>query len=201
MSQSIDFFRQIPSLTEFIDVMDLSQFVEAPEDWVVVMTDVSGSTEAIRQGRYREVNLLGASGITAILNCLPEHSLPYVFGGDGATILVPESSITQVTRALQGVQRMAKQQFDLNLRVGLVPLKTLKKMGHRIYVAKYELSPGNVLAQFAGGGISKAEELIKNDREGDYNLQLVDIAPSPDLSGLSCRLEPFKSKKGTICMG
>jgi len=198
MSKNIDFYRQIPSVSEFIDVMDLSHFVEAPDDWLVVMTDVRGSTEAIRQGRYREVNILGASGITAVLNAIPNVSFPYVFGGDGATILIPESVRDKAEEALRRVQKMSQQKFGLLLRVGLVPLHTLKKMGFSIYVAKYELSEGNVLAQFAGGGVSKAEELIKKDSEGLYSLAPKTSMSPPNLAGLSCRLAPFASKKGTM---
>lgn len=198
MNDSLNFYQNLPAISDFIKIMDHSQFVEAPQDWFVVMTDVRGSTEAIRKGRYREVNMLGASCITAILNALPDANIPYVFGGDGATLLVHESHSTKVISVLHGLQKMSQQQFGMELRAGLVPLRKLKELGSIVSVAKYELSPGNVLAQFSGGGVSKAEELIKADREGIYNLTTQPLTEEPDLTGLSCRLEPFESRKGTM---
>lgn len=198
MSESLQFYQNLPAISDFIKIMDHSQFAEAPEDWVVVMTDVRGSTEAIRKGRYREVNMLGASCITAILNAIPDVSIPYVFGGDGATLLIPESLSAKVASTLRGLQTLSQIQFGMELRAGLVPIRKLKELGSIVSVAKYELSPGNVLAQFSGGGVSKAEELIKSDREGIYNLGNEAQTQSPDLTGLSCRLQPFESRKGTM---
>ncbi len=199
MSQQLNFYHDIPSVSEFIEVMNPNHYHEAPEAWLVVMTDVKGSTVAIRAGRYRDVNLLGAAGITAVLNVVTEIDLPYVFGGDGATLLIPESSRAVVEQALRGVQKLSREKFGLELRAGIVPVKKLHEMGTSVQVAKYELSEGNVLAQFRGGGINKAEELIKNDSEGLYNLvpQKKFMAP-PNLKGLSCRLEPFENQKGTM---
>lgn len=198
MSESLHFYQNLPAISDFIKVMDHSQFHEAPQDWVVVMTDVRGSTEAIRKGRYRDVNMLGASCITAILNAIPDVSIPYVFGGDGATLLIPESVSEKVTTTLVSLQTMSQTKFGMELRAGLVPLRKLKELGSAVSVAKYELSPGNVLAQFSGGGVSKAEELIKSDREGLYNLASRASTEPPDLTGLSCRLEPFESRRGTM---
>lgn len=53
-----------------------------------MVTDVRGSTGAIEDGRYRDVDALGVASIIALCNALPELDLPYVFGGDGATLLV-----------------------------------------------------------------------------------------------------------------
>jgi hypothetical protein len=54
----------------------------------VVLADVKGSTEAVRAGRYKDVNLVGAACITAALNVTRDLDLPYAFGGDGATVLI-----------------------------------------------------------------------------------------------------------------
>ena len=39
-----------------------------PDSWSVVVADVKGSTEAVRMGRYRDVNLAGAACIAAVRN-------------------------------------------------------------------------------------------------------------------------------------
>jgi hypothetical protein len=63
-------------------------------------------------------------------------------------------------------------------------------------VAKYKLSPGNVLATFSGGGIELAEHWIKSS--SDYLIEDSDVDKSPDLSGLSCRWEPLASENGVM---
>jgi len=86
-AESDAFYADLPGFIEFPDVTDLSRYVPLPDDWSVVIADIKGSTKAIREGRYKEVNLMGAACITAVLNALPDYSVPYVFGGDGAQLV------------------------------------------------------------------------------------------------------------------
>jgi len=41
--------------------------------------------------------------------------------------------------------------------------------GFRVLVAKYQISPGNVLATFSGGGVELAERWIKSN--SDYLIE------------------------------
>lgn len=191
------FYELLPPLTDFRGIMEGENFAPAPDDWAVVMTDVKGSTDAIRAGRYRDVNMLGASGITAVLNVTKDIDIPYVFGGDGATLLLPLGRLERALKELKKTQRMSKDLFGMELRIGAVPIKHLREKGADVAVAKYELSPGNTLAQFRGGGITRAEQLLKSG-EGDAISPPALDEEKPDLSGLSCRWEPFRSRKGTI---
>src|SRR5271169_6282939 len=84
-----NFFASMPGFRDFAALMDESHYVEAPEDWTVVVTDVEGSTQAIQEGRYKTVNMVGAATIAAVVNATGQWDLPFVFGGDGATALVP----------------------------------------------------------------------------------------------------------------
>jgi Protein of unknown function (DUF3095) len=63
-----------------------------------------------------------------------------------------------------------------------------------VLVAKYQLSPGNNLAMFAGGGLELADRLIKSDPA--FALEQRDDPAPPDLHGLSCRWEPYRSLRG-----
>jgi hypothetical protein len=65
-----------------------------------------------------------------------------------------------------------------------------------VRVAKYQLSPGNHLAMFAGGGLELAERLIKSDPA--FALEEQDDPEPPDLHGLSCRWEPYRSLRGLM---
>ena len=83
------FYAAIEPFLDFAAVADPARYRAAPDDWIVVLADIKGSTEAAKAGRYKDVNLIGAACITAILNVTQGLDLPYVFGGDGATVLIP----------------------------------------------------------------------------------------------------------------
>ncbi|MBP9212666.1 MAG: DUF3095 family protein, partial [Bacteroidetes bacterium] len=63
-----DFYETLPVVDRFSDLSDDSVYFPLPEDWSVAVTDVKDSTGLIRNGRYKQVNLVGASAIMAVLN-------------------------------------------------------------------------------------------------------------------------------------
>jgi len=60
-----------------------------PDDWFIVTCDLRDSTKAIGAGLYQDVNLIGAACISATKTAIP-YDFPFVFGGDGASLLLPE---------------------------------------------------------------------------------------------------------------
>jgi hypothetical protein len=142
-------------------VADLLRFVPAPGDWRVYCCDVVNSTQAIREGRYKAVNMMGAACIMAAINAARGTELAYVFGGDGATILAPDWLAPAVDRALTRTRRLARDAFNLVMRVGSVSLDEIRSRGADLRVAMFELSPGNRIAMFTGGGAALADRLIK----------------------------------------
>jgi Protein of unknown function (DUF3095) len=190
------FYARLLPFGDFAGVGDPARYVEAPSDWLLVMADIRNSTEAARAGRYKDVNMLGAACITATLNATAGLELPYSFGGDGATVLIPPGVRDVVADALIRTRRLAKQSFGLELRIGMVPVAELRRPGARVLVAKFELSPGNHLAMLAGGGVELAERLIKGG--AGFELEDRGEAGAPDLHGLSCRWQPYRSLRGHI---
>jgi hypothetical protein len=94
------FYSNLPLLTEFSDVGRLESYAPVPDDWHVVMCDVSNSTVAVEQGRYKNVNTLGAAVITAMLNAAAETEIPFIFEGDGAMLCVPPELLDAARAAL-----------------------------------------------------------------------------------------------------
>ncbi len=195
------FFAGIAPFTSFAGVCDARHYHEAPRDWWVVITDVEGSTSAIAEGRYKDVNALGVCSIIAVLNVVGAVDVPYVFGGDGATMLVPTSAREAVERALAEVRALARRSLGLSLRVGLVPVAEVQDSGHRIEVARFAASPQVALAMFRGGGLAHAEKLVKSAGTSErYRLALPD-PESPDgslLEGFECRWNPLASRHGVM---
>jgi len=193
------FYSALPPFSSFSDFADLDAYAPVPEDWVVMITDVRGSTKAIAAGRYKDVNMVGAASITAVLNVCGDIEIPFVFGGDGATLLVPASLRQAASDALVRLQASSQALFGLPLRVGAIPVSDLHRLGADIRVRKYELSPRNFLAMLSGSGVERADALLKDPSPDNvYILQAAGESLPPDLEGLTCRWEPLVPEQG--CM-
>jgi hypothetical protein len=199
MSETSDrFYESLPPFENFSDFTKDEIFHEVPLDWLVFISDVKGSTRAIHEGRYRDVNMIGAACIAAVQNSV-SRTIPYVFGGDGASFLCPPKYKDSMISALGSVQSTSKQSFNLELRVGCVPISAVRQNGRSIFVAKYQLAEKVNIALMRGGGLALAEDLIKKGDPSAENFQFQRTLPKPDLSGLSCRFMPFRSLRGVIC--
>jgi len=193
-----DFYRDLPPFGRFDDFTDFAAYAPVPSDWVVISSDVVGSTKAIAAGRYKDVNMVGAASITAVLNACGDVDVPFIFGGDGGTLVVPASCRTAAENALRRLQARSATMFGLDLRAAAIPASALRAMGRDLRIRKYELSRRNYLAMFAGGGIERAEALLKQEDGADYRLAPDETASAPDLEGLSCRWEPLRPRNGRM---
>ena len=199
-----NFYSDLPIFKDFLGVADEKNFHDVPEGWWVVVSDIKGSTKAIENGRYKDVNILGASSIIAVLNGVQNVEIPFVFGGDGASFVIPESCKTTVEGALNNTRKLARNSFDMELRVGMVPIEVIEEGGYRTQIAKMQISPWGTLAMFSGGGLAYAEKLIKDpetsalyETKSDSNLK----EDHALFEGLECRWEPIASRKGeTLCL-
>ncbi|MCC2113477.1 MAG: DUF3095 family protein [Hyphomicrobiales bacterium] len=196
---SIRFYADLPPIADFAGISESAAFRTAPDDWTVVVADIVGSTKAVAEGRYKHVNMVGAACITAAANAYCEAAIAFVFGGDGATLLLPPDALVPVFRALRGLQSRSEQVFGLKVRVGAVPVADIRRRGRDIRVAKLELSPGNYQALFAGGGVALADELVKSPESGPrYEINAGADEAALDLSNLSCRWQKLAPRAGTM---
>jgi hypothetical protein len=193
---SEDFYREMTSFSKFSGVVNDAHFHTVPSDWKVVITDVKGSTKAIEAGRYKDVNTVGAAAIACVQNVMGNIDLPFVFGGDGATFLVPSSHFDAVKEELVALQHLSQETFGLPLRLGVVDVAELESEDIRIKVAKFELVAGKAVAIFRGGGLTAAEEKVKGQPD---KYCISDAATKKaDLKGLSCRWQPIPNRHGKI---
>lgn len=187
------FYATLPAVRSFLDLANPLHYVDVPSDWYVLITDVAGSTAAIAAGRYKDINLMGASSIVAVLNAVGSLEIPFIFGGDGASFLVPPSYLSVARDALLGVRSMARQSFGLELRVGIVPVPVVTAQ-HALKIAKLRHSALYSQASFLGGGITFAADLIKAD--ATYRLDVDSRSAIADLRGLECRWQEIPSPHG-----
>lgn len=190
-----DYLAEIPVFDAFEDVVNLDHYRPLPDDWMLAVADVVSSGVAIQNGRYKMVNMAGASVITAVLNALGRHDYPFVFGGDGAVIALPGSGAGAVREALAAVARWIAEDLSLEMRVALVPVADVRKAGRDVFVARLQSSPDLTFAMLAGGGAAWAEARVK---AGDYAIPMAPPGTRADLTGLSCRWNPIEARNGQI---
>ena len=191
------FYFDLPVLTDFVQITDQHNFVSVPDDWLIVITDIVGSTHAIEQGRYKDVNLLGACSIVSVLNVAGAIDVPFVFGGDGAALLIPPTLLEETTRSLRSIQTLAKDEFALSLRVGIVPVGVATQAGHPVDIAKLKISENYSQAVFMGGGLTYATDLVKDPATAPfYRLNLMEASSPANFLGLECRWQDIPSRYG-----
>jgi hypothetical protein len=193
---SENFYTELASFSQFAGVVDDAHFHVVPSDWKVVITDVRGSTLAIEEGRYKDVNTVGAAAIACVQNIMGDIELPFVFGGDGATFLVPPSHFELIKQELIALQNLSKNTFGLELRLGVVDVSELEAEKIQIKIAKFELVAGKAVAIFRGGGLTAAETKVKG--EPDTYCIVETTTREANLHGLSCRWQPIPNRHGKI---
>ncbi|TAZ49270.1 DUF3095 domain-containing protein (plasmid) [Rhizobium leguminosarum] len=190
-----DFFAEVPLFSEFEGVTDAANYRPLPDGWVMALADIVGSTQAIGAGRYKDVNMAGASVISAVLNAVGKGDYPFVFGGDGALIALPGSLEAAAREALAAAQVWVEEDLNLVLRIAIVPVADTRAEGLDVRVARYSASPYVTYAMFWGGGTSWAERQMKLGR---YGIARAPAGTRPDLTGLSCRWSPIDARNGEI---
>lgn len=191
-----NFYHDLPALNSFLDITNSQNFTAVPNDWYIVITDICGSTQAIAAGRYREVNLLGACSISVVLKIAKALEIPFVFGGDGAALLIPPVLLEKSKQVLADVRYLAKNAFNLDLRVGVIPVSTVIEAGYEVAVAKLRISENYSQAMVTGGGLNYATELIKHPSTAQIYALANSSTARADLSGLECRWQDIPSRHG-----
>ena len=193
------FYEQLPAIDRFADLSNIDVYSKLPDDWSVAVSDVKNSTGMILQGKYKEVNLIGASTIMALLNITKSFSIPFIFGGDGAAICIPKSLVEQTRQALLATKNMAMDLYGIELRIGIVPINFIRERGYDVLVARSRLSSSFTQAAFSGGGLQFAEECLKDTVAAkQFSIQDGDVESKGDFSGLECRWQNIPSAHDEI---
>ncbi|MGZ8551212.1 MAG: DUF3095 domain-containing protein [Chitinophagaceae bacterium] len=188
------FYSKLPvneiSLSELLTEDHL--FYKVPDNWHVVITDVKSSTQAVKEGLHETVNLLATGSIVAVLNIVYKYRLtvPFFFGGDGATFIIPPSLLDAAIKALVMHQQNTQRNFNLVLRVGTVPVADIYKDGHELNITKLRAAHLFSIPVLLGDGLTYAEKIIKGE---DYILATSGSTHEElDLAGMQCRWDKIK---------
>jgi hypothetical protein len=184
----------------YVDLLHDEHFHTPPEDWYVVIADIKNSTAAVERGAHNDVNLVAAGCLVAALNIARKRDLevPFFFGGDGGTFLVPKDINDEVLTALHLHGRNSEEHFGLSLHLGAVPVAKVSGAGHGIRLAKTRIGTGFGKAVVVGDGLLWAERQVK----GEQIHQEMSGNDMPDMMGLECRwdrISPPKPKDEVVC--
>jgi len=171
-------------LSDLFEKTDL--FYNVPNNWHVVVTDIKNSTQAVKSGKHENVNLIATGSIVSVLNIAFKANItvPFFFGGDGATFIVPPAIIEQVMKALFVYKRNTLNNFELELRAGAVSVAYIYEQGYQLKICKYCFSETFPIPVVLGNGLSFAERTIK----GTENELPESADPEElDLTGMQCR--------------
>ncbi|WP_112663685.1 DUF3095 domain-containing protein [Microvirga flavescens] len=189
------FYGALPVFDRFARLTDPSIYAPLPDDWVIGLSDIVRSTEAIAAGRYKVVNTAAAAVIVAVANALKDSDFPFVFGGDGASFALPPEKAGLAREILARIAAWVRDDFGLDLRVALVTVAALRSEGADIRVARFAASPDVSYAMFTGGGLALAERKMK---AGAFAVPPGPHGARPDLTGLSCRFDEIRAQRGVI---
>lgn len=188
------FYSRLPvnsiSLSDLL--MEEHLFYAVPQNWHVLITDVKNSTRAAVEGRHQLVNLVATGSIVAALNVAfrDNTEIPFFFGGDGATFIIPPALLEPTLLALQQHRDNTLKNFELDLRVGHVPVSDIYAEGHQLKISKLKASSIFTIPILLGDGLSHAEKKIK---ESDIMYPESDPdAEELDMSGMHCRWDKIK---------
>jgi hypothetical protein len=186
------------TVSEFSEIFKSGSYRTVPENAWIAVTDVAGSTQAIENGRYKDVNLAGAAGIAAFSNAFPDVELPFAFGGDGSTVLLPAGLEDRARKVLAGLQAVAQSALGLELRTALIPVSVTRRAGHDVQIVYQSFAGGRQLAMFSGGGMTFAEMMAKDPRFAQFSVAPNPQTPPPNLDGLSCRWQALNPQRGQM---
>lgn len=193
------FYRELKACIHYSDLTDPGNYTPLPENWSVAISDVRQSTDHIRYGDIRAVNITGAMIIAALLNYFSDRDLPFQFTGDGSIIAFPTHLKPEAEKLINGCKQLAKKAFRIDLAAGIADLSDPALRDLSFNVAKYQLSDTVSQAAFLGTGFNHVEEIVKKQ-----NSIITDLLPSktikPDLSGLECRWNAFPADKKAVCI-
>jgi hypothetical protein len=192
------FYSRLAPVHRFEEVFESASFADVPDDWLFVVIDIRDSTKWIEEGHYRDVTFVGAGAIAAVRNAASERDIPFVFGGDGATLLIPPDDRDEVGRALLGLERFARKDFSMDLHAGMLRAGALASEGLNSRVARYKVTEGYIQSVFSGKGVFEAERRIKDPDDGSVD-RMDDLSTGePDFTGLECRWKEIKGRRGEV---
>lgn len=170
---------------------DQEKFSELPEDWHILVADIRNSTQAVQNGDHNHVNLVATGCVIAILNLAEANNVavPFFFGGDGASFLIPEIIREKSLSALEKHNRNTRKNFGFSLAIGSISVSEIYQKNIGLKIARVKSNEALNIPVVLGNGLQYAEEKIKNE-EFSQNI-ILNEAPL-NLNGMECKWDKIQ---------
>ena len=186
------FYKDLPSYqVSTSQIFEETNFTELPADWEIVVADVKDSSEAVNNGRHNDVNMVAGGSVIAVLNVAMKQTIviPFFYGGDGGTFIVPPRLLKPVMAALASHISNANENFNLDMHMGHISVGEMYDAGHFLKIAKLNTGEGLNKAIVIGDGLIEAEKKIKSFAETGAKKKITKMA---NMEGLECRWNNIK---------
>lgn len=172
-------------------IADKGNFLKVPEDWHILVADIRNSTEAVKKGNHNQVNLVATGCVIAILNLAEKRGMtvPFFFGGDGATFLIPDIMQKSALSVLEKHGQNSKKNFGFSLSIGSYPVNDIYKEGIDLSIARVKANEKLNIPVVLGNALQYAEERIKNNQ---YPLKAETEDTPLNLEGMECKWDRVK---------
>ena len=188
----------LPAIRDFArEGYDPGRYQRLAGDWWLAVADVVGSTKLAAAGRDRDVNFIAGAVVAALGEVARRdgEAAAVQFGGDGAIAAVPPDCVEATRKALAALAFWSRHDFDIGLRIGMVPVSALEDQGLETLVALHDFGNGNSFGIFLGAGAPAADSWVKTDARWRLEPAEGDL---PGIEGLSCRWRPFPNRRGLV---
>ncbi|TGK85348.1 DUF3095 domain-containing protein [Leptospira bourretii] len=193
-----DFYKNLTPSSNFKNLFDGVMPTKVPDDWFILITDIVGSTKAIEEGRYKDVNTAGGLTAIAVANVYGHMDFPFVFGGDGVTFLLPINLLFPIRSAIADTISQVRSAFGLEMRAGIVPVQELYRAGAELFLSKFRASAHYVQCSLFGDALPLAETWIKEGKDESYLVRENEKILPADFTGFTCRWQDVPSERGEI---
>lgn len=165
----MDFYTNLPE--HFVPLRDLLKdeflFESLPRNWHAVVADIENRKVIEEKSIDKEIPLIIVESITTVLNMLKiidtTVKVPYFFGTESVTFIIPNELISQVLHALKEYSMQIEKSNDLNLRVGSVILRDIYQNNVSLRIAKLKHNKDIIVPVVIGNGLKVAEVHIKDN--------------------------------------
>lgn len=207
MASNTFFYKNLPiqnlAVTDVLS--DAKHFKNVPKDWHIVVVDVESSTQAVKHMLHHPVNYASSLSVIVVLNEIAKIDdtvdIPFFFGGDGASFLIPDAMEQRIVMVLENVKEMIFKDYFLSLRVGSIQIAELNKsVESSIKISRIQLTEYIDFPIAYGNGLKVGEDFIKSQFSDDK------LKPRSEMfinvNGCECRwskIPPPRKNQKVLC--
>jgi hypothetical protein len=199
----INFYKDLlPFQLPITEILYEHNFSPIPHTWYIIIADVKNSTIAVNEGRHHDVNLVAAGSLIAALNIckIRKIDVPFFFGGDGGSLIVPQQILKEVLDGLKLHNHNSQKYFGLEMHIGHISIKEVAEAGYSLKIAKHKIDNFFHKAIISGDGMQYAEQQVKHSTQ--FSSTVNKNQGRLNLTGLECRwdrVRPPAAEHDVVC--